>query len=43
LLNSGFDVSGSHCEPNAVKTNAPNRIVWKILQKWVFWPTNVPY
>lgn len=31
ILNAGFEVSGSHCSPLAVKTNAPALLSWKIL------------
>lgn len=40
LLNAGYDVSGSHCEPAVFKTNAPMEIIWSIAQHWI--QTNCP-
>lgn len=34
LINAGYRVSGYHKEPNAVKTDAPNHVVWDILRVW---------
>jgi tRNA (guanine26-N2/guanine27-N2)-dimethyltransferase len=34
LVNAGFKVSQSHCEPHAIKTNAPSRVLWDILRCW---------
>lgn len=34
LLNAGYRVSGYHKEPQAVKTDAPNHVVWDILRVW---------
>lgn len=34
LINLGYRVSGYHKEPQAIKTNAPNRVVWDILRVW---------
>jgi hypothetical protein len=35
LLNAGYNVSSSHCEPAAVKTNAPFDYIWDIMRLWV--------
>lgn len=35
LLNAGYSVSGSHCDPNAIKTTAPDQFLWKTLIEWV--------
>ena len=34
LVNAGFRVSGYHKEPQAIKTDAPNRIVWDVMRSW---------
>jgi tRNA (guanine26-N2/guanine27-N2)-dimethyltransferase len=34
IVNAGFQVSGYHKDPNAIKTNAPNHIVWDVLRAW---------
>lgn len=34
IINSGYRVSGYHKEPNAIKTDAPNNIVWDIMRTW---------
>jgi tRNA (guanine26-N2/guanine27-N2)-dimethyltransferase len=34
IVNAGYQVSGYHKNPQAIKTNAPNRIVWDILRAW---------
>ena len=34
IINAGYRVSGYHKEPNAIKTNAPNKVVWDILRVW---------
>lgn len=34
LVNCGYRVSGSHCTPNCVKTDAPNEAIWDILRVW---------
>jgi tRNA (guanine26-N2/guanine27-N2)-dimethyltransferase len=34
LINAGYKVSGSHCEGNAFKTNAPNDVIWDIMRCW---------
>jgi len=30
LINAGYTVSGSHTDPTAIKTNAPNEFIWDI-------------
>eukprot|EP00217_Crustomastix_stigmatica_P004457 CAMPEP_0183806124 /NCGR_PEP_ID=MMETSP0803_2-20130417/38773_1 /TAXON_ID=195967 /ORGANISM="Crustomastix stigmata, Strain CCMP3273" /LENGTH=608 /DNA_ID=CAMNT_0026050885 /DNA_START=131 /DNA_END=1957 /DNA_ORIENTATION=- len=35
LINAGYKVSGSHANPLALKTDAPNHVVWDILRCWV--------
>ncbi|SAL98380.1 hypothetical protein [Absidia glauca] len=35
ILNAGYKVSGSHCSPKAIKTNAPSLVVWDILRAYV--------
>ncbi|KAJ3059431.1 tRNA methyltransferase 1 [Podochytrium sp. JEL0797] len=35
ILNAGFKVSSSHCNPNSFKTDAPNHAIWDILRGWV--------
>jgi tRNA (guanine26-N2/guanine27-N2)-dimethyltransferase len=35
LLNLGYRVSSQHKEPDAIKTDAPNDIVWDVLRCWV--------
>jgi tRNA (guanine26-N2/guanine27-N2)-dimethyltransferase len=34
LVNAGYRVSGYHKEPQAIKTNAPNSVVWDIMRTW---------
>lgn len=34
LRNAGYKVSGYHKEPQALKTNATNRVVWDALRVW---------
>jgi len=34
LIKLGFKVSSTHCEPNAIKTDAPPKILWDILRCW---------
>ncbi|KAL7537657.1 hypothetical protein ACHAXR_007991 [Thalassiosira sp. AJA248-18] len=34
LVNAGYRVSAYHKEPQAVKTNAPNHVVWDIVRAW---------
>eukprot|EP00002_Diphylleia_rotans_P030036 TRINITY_DN6152_c0_g1_i1.p1 TRINITY_DN6152_c0_g1~~TRINITY_DN6152_c0_g1_i1.p1 ORF type:complete len:483 (-),score=75.56 TRINITY_DN6152_c0_g1_i1:742-2190(-) len=35
LMNAGYKVSGSHCQPLALKTNAPNKFIWDMIRTWV--------
>ena len=35
ILNAGYQVSGYHKEPSAIKTDAPNEVVWDIMRAWV--------
>mmetsp|Transcript_18145 Transcript_18145/g.26963 ORF Transcript_18145/g.26963 Transcript_18145/m.26963 type:complete len:568 (-) Transcript_18145:785-2488(-) len=35
LINAGYRVSGQHKEPQALKTNAPNRFIWDMLRVWI--------
>jgi tRNA G26 N,N-dimethylase Trm1 len=35
LLNAGFRCSGSHCGPQALKTDAPAEFLWDICREWV--------
>jgi tRNA (guanine26-N2/guanine27-N2)-dimethyltransferase len=35
LFNAGYQVSGYHKDPTAIKTNAPNDVVWDIMREWV--------
>lgn len=35
LVNAGYKVSGYHKEPSAVKTDAPDHVVWDIMRAWV--------
>ena len=34
IINAGYQASGYHKEPNAIKTNAPNEVVWDIMRAW---------
>ena len=34
LVNAGFRVSGYHKDPEAIKTDAPNGVMWDILRQW---------
>lgn len=34
LVNAGYRVSGYHKEPQAIKTDAPNQVIWDILRVW---------
>jgi len=34
LVNAGYEVSAYHKEPSAVKTNAPNYVVWDVVRAW---------
>ncbi len=35
IIEAGYDVSQSHKVPEAIKTNAPNDLVWDIMRCWV--------
>ena len=35
FVNSGYRISSQHKEPQAIKTDAPNRFVWDVLRSWV--------
>ncbi|ORZ10876.1 N2,N2-dimethylguanosine tRNA methyltransferase [Absidia repens] len=35
LLNAGYKVSGSHCNPQTLKTNAPASVVWDVLRAFI--------
>eukprot|EP00560_Eucampia_antarctica_P009090 CAMPEP_0197827516 /NCGR_PEP_ID=MMETSP1437-20131217/4262_1 /TAXON_ID=49252 ORGANISM="Eucampia antarctica, Strain CCMP1452" /NCGR_SAMPLE_ID=MMETSP1437 /ASSEMBLY_ACC=CAM_ASM_001096 /LENGTH=638 /DNA_ID=CAMNT_0043428371 /DNA_START=272 /DNA_END=2188 /DNA_ORIENTATION=+ len=34
IINAGYRVSGYHKVPNAIKTDAPNYVVWDIMRAW---------
>mmetsp|Transcript_20210 Transcript_20210/g.49575 ORF Transcript_20210/g.49575 Transcript_20210/m.49575 type:complete len:558 (-) Transcript_20210:50-1723(-) len=34
ITNAGFQVSGYHKEPQALKTDAPNDVIWDIMRAW---------
>lgn len=34
IVNAGYAVSNAHKEPLAIKTNAPNSILWDILRQY---------
>ena len=34
LLNAGYKTSGTHCCPNALKTNAPSSVIWDMMRAW---------
>uniref|UniRef100_A0A7S3Q1S8 tRNA (guanine(26)-N(2))-dimethyltransferase n=1 Tax=Chaetoceros debilis TaxID=122233 RepID=A0A7S3Q1S8_9STRA len=34
IINAGFRVSGYHKEPQAIKTDAPNSVIWDIMRAW---------
>lgn len=34
IINAGYQASGYHKEPNAIKTNAPNEVIWDIMRAW---------
>eukprot|EP01114_Cavostelium_apophysatum_P018935 TRINITY_DN5959_c0_g1_i2.p3 TRINITY_DN5959_c0_g1~~TRINITY_DN5959_c0_g1_i2.p3 ORF type:complete len:327 (-),score=80.18 TRINITY_DN5959_c0_g1_i2:1106-2086(-) len=34
LLHQGYKVSGSHANPNAIKTDAPSSAVWDVMRAW---------
>ena len=35
LHNAGYEVSGQHKDPMAIKTNAPSTVVWDIMRAWL--------
>jgi tRNA (guanine26-N2/guanine27-N2)-dimethyltransferase len=35
ILNAGYKVSSSHCQPQSVKTDAPASVIWDIFRAWV--------
>ena len=35
LVNAGYQVSGYHKQPEALKTNAPSHVVWDVFRAWV--------
>jgi tRNA (guanine26-N2/guanine27-N2)-dimethyltransferase len=35
LINAGYKVSGYHKEPTAIKTDAPDQVVWDVMRAWV--------
>ena len=35
LVNAGYRVSSSHCNPNGVKTDAPLALLWDVMRAWV--------
>ncbi|KAF8381249.1 trm-1 [Pristionchus pacificus] len=35
ILHAGYEVSGSHCHPRAVKTNAPPAFLWEMCRRLV--------
>lgn len=35
LLNGGYRVSGSHCSPLALKTDAPWDYIWDVMRQWI--------
>jgi tRNA (guanine26-N2/guanine27-N2)-dimethyltransferase len=35
IVNAGYRVSSSHYEPNAIKTDAPAKVIYDILRVWV--------
>ena len=34
IINAGYKVSSYHKEAQAIKTNAPNEVVWDVLREW---------
>ena len=34
IVNAGYRVSGFHKEPQAIKTDAPNHVIWDIMRVW---------
>ena len=35
IINAGYRVSGTHCNPLGIKTDAPWNVIWDILRCWV--------
>ncbi|KAL3924840.1 MAG: hypothetical protein SGILL_000795 [Bacillariaceae sp.] len=35
IINAGYKVSGFHKEPTAIKTDAPDQVVWDIMRAWI--------
>ncbi|KAI8453031.1 tRNA methyltransferase [Phakopsora pachyrhizi] len=35
LLNGGYQVSRSHCQPGSIKTDAPRKFLYDIMRKWI--------
>lgn len=35
ILNSGFQLSRSHCQPGSIKTDAPRRFIYDLMKKWI--------
>ena len=35
IINAGYRVSGTHCNPNGIKTDAPWAVIWDIMREWV--------
>lgn len=35
LLNAGYRVSGTHCNPLGIKTDAPWSVIWDIMRCWI--------
>jgi tRNA (guanine26-N2/guanine27-N2)-dimethyltransferase len=36
ILNAGYQVSSTHCNVHALKTDAPPEVMWDIMRGWVF-------
>ena len=34
LMNAGYRVSGYHKDPQAIKTDAPNKFLWDVMRAW---------
>ncbi|KAL7276726.1 RNA methyltransferase tRNA(m5U54)methyltransferase [Rhizina undulata] len=35
IMGLGYKVSRSHCKPCSIKTDAPQRVIWEIMRRWV--------
>lgn len=35
ILNAGYRVSQTHCNPQGIKTDCPNHVLWDIMRCWV--------